>query len=105
MCACDTDLERDWLRVLMAGDFRLPDAAQPLLESARCRPDFLYTDAGLAVFIDGPVHDRSDKSVEDAAVEERLLDAGYSFVRFAHDEDWLVKLRERADVFGEGRRA
>jgi len=105
LAACDTDLERNWLRVLMAGDFRLPDAAQPLLESARCRPDFLYSDAGLAVFIDGPVHDRTDKITEDVAAEERLLDAGYSFVRFAHDEDWLVKLRERADVFGEGRRA
>ncbi|QIK72254.1 DEAD/DEAH box helicase [Propioniciclava coleopterorum] len=104
LAACDTDLERDWLQVLMAGDFRLPDAAQPLLDSARCRPDFLYSEAGVAVFIDGPVHDRSDKTAEDAAVEERLLDAGYSFVRFTHDEDWLAKLRERADVFGEGRR-
>lgn len=104
LAACDTDLERDWLQVLMAGDFRLPDAAQPLLESARCRPDFLYSEAGVAVFVDGPVHDRSDKAAEDAAVGERLLDAGYSFVRFTHDEDWLAKLRERADVFGEGRR-
>ncbi|WP_342372514.1 DEAD/DEAH box helicase [Propioniciclava soli] len=104
LAACDTDLERDWLQVLMAGDFRLPDAAQPLLDSARCRPDFLYSEAGVAVFIDGPVHDRSDKTAEDAAVEERLLDAGYSLVRFTHDEDWLAKLRERADVFGEGRR-
>nr|NLI49285.1 DEAD/DEAH box helicase [Propionibacterium sp.] len=104
LAACDTDLERDWLRVLMAGDFRLPDAAQPLLESARCRPDFLYAKAGLAVFIDGPVHDRPDKAAEDAAAEERLLNEGYSFVRFAHDEDWVAKLREHADVFGEGRR-
>jgi len=105
MRACDTDLERDWLRVLVEGDFLLPDAAQPLLESARCRPDFLYSRAGVAVFIDGPVHDRPDKTDEDAAVEERLLDAGYSFVRFAFDEDWLARLRDRADVFGEGRRA
>ena len=58
----------------------------------------------MAVFVDGPVHERSDKSAEDAEVEERLLDAGYSFVRFAHDEDWAAKLGERMDVFGEGRR-
>ena len=32
LAACDTDLERDWLRTLVAGDFRLPDAVQPLLE-------------------------------------------------------------------------
>ncbi len=37
-------------------------------------------------------------------MEERLLAAGYSFVRFAHDEDWAAKLGERMDVFGEGRR-
>ena len=102
--ACDTDLERRWLRMLVEGDFRLPDAAQPLLESAGCRPDFLYAEAGVAVFIDGPVHERPDKAAEDAAVAERLLDAGYAFVRFSHDEDWLARLRERADIFGEGRR-
>ena len=105
MRACDTDLERAWLRVLLEGDFRLPDAAQPLLETAGCRPDFLYSDAGVAVFIDGPVHERDDKTDEDVAVEERLLDAGYTFVRFSHDDDWVARLRERADVFGEGRRA
>ena len=105
LAACDSDLERDWLRALVAGDFRLPDAAQPLLEAAGCRPDFLYSDAGLAVFIDGPVHDRPDKSAEDAAVQERLLDAGYSYVRFGHDDDWVTKLRGRADVFGTGRGA
>ncbi len=105
MAACDSDLERMWLKTLITGDFRLPDVAQALLESARCRPDFFYSEAGVAVFIDGPVHDRSDKSVEDAAAEERLLDAGYSFVRFAHDENWLETIRERADIFGKGRQA
>ena len=104
MRACDTELERAWLRMLVEGGFRLPDASQLELTSARCRPDFLYRDAGVAVFIDGPVHERADKSDDDAAVEERLLDAGYSFVRFAHDDDWLAKLRERTDVFGTGRR-
>lgn len=103
MAACDTDLERDWLRVLVEGDFRLPDVAQPLVEAASCRPDFLYSDLGVAVFIDGPVHQRPDKKQADATVEERLLDAGYSFVRFRQDEDWLSRIRDRADVFGKGR--
>jgi len=57
----------------------------------------------MAVFIDGPVHERTDKMAEDAAVEERLLDAGYGFVRFTVGEDWLARIRDRADIFGEGR--
>ncbi len=99
----DTGLERRWLQVLVEGDFRLPDTAQPLLEAAGCRPDFLYAEHPVAVFIDGPVHERPDKADADAAAERRLIEAGYGVVRFAHDEDWMVKLREWAGVFGEGR--
>lgn len=105
MEASDTELERSWLRTLVENDYRLPDSAQPLLESAGCRPDFLYADLGVAVFIDGPVHERTDKTADDIAAQERLLDAGYGVVRFAHDGDWTARFRERADVFGEGRRA
>ncbi|MGJ6980684.1 DEAD/DEAH box helicase [Aestuariimicrobium soli] len=103
--ACDSDLERDWLRLILQQDFRLPDEAQSMVESARCRPDFLYREAGVAVFIDGPTHDRHDIDDDDRMVEERLLDAGYTYVRFRHDDDWVALLRERSDIFGEGRRA
>ena len=101
--AADTELERTWLRVLIEGDYRLPDAAQPLLEAAGCRPDFLYSDKLMAVFIDGPVHDRDDKRAADAAAEARLLEAGYGYVRFDHDTDWQQTLREHENIFGKGR--
>jgi superfamily II DNA/RNA helicase len=100
---CDTELEREWLRVLIAGDFRLPDAAQPLLTDARCQPDFVYRDEGVAVFIDGPVHNRPDKSADDAQVQERLLEAGYGYVRFGDGTNWLATIRKHADIFGKGR--
>ena len=103
MRQADTDLERDWVRTLLQGDFRLPDAAQPFLEDARCRPDFFYTDAGTAIFIDGPVHERDDKAAEDAAAQQRLLEAGYGFVRFSYGDDWITTIREHAEVFGKGR--
>lgn len=99
----DTELERDWVRALLAGDFRLPDAAQPFLDDARCRPDFFYADPGIAVFLDGPVHDRDDKAAEDAAAEQRLLEAGYGFIRFRQGDDWLTTIHEHAEVFGKGR--
>ena len=100
---CDSDLERSWLRLLILGDYRLPDAAQPLLADAGCRPDFFYREQGVAVFIDGPVHDRDDKAADDAAVEARLLDTGYAFVRFHHGEDWHDAIRAREAIFGKGR--
>ena len=99
----EPSLERDWVRTLLQGDFRLPDAAQPFLEDARCRPDFFYAEAGTAIFIDGPVHERDDKAREDAAAQERLLELGYGFVRFRAGEDWLATIREHAEVFGKGR--
>jgi len=104
MRVAESELERRWVRLLLEGGYRLPDAAQPLLEDVGCRADFAYT-GRLVVFIDGPVHDRDDRAAEDGIIDERLMDAGVEFIRFAHDEDWTAKLRERADVFGEGRRA
>jgi very-short-patch-repair endonuclease len=101
--ASDTDLERSFLRLLIEGDFRLPDAAQQLLPDAGCRPDFLYREQGVAVFVDGPVHDREDKAAEDAAVEARLLETGYAFVRFNHDADWRETIRAHEAIFGRGR--
>ena len=62
-----------------------------------------YTDAGTAIFIDGPVHERDDKAREDSAAQERLLELGYGFVRFRSGEDWLATIREHAEVFGKGR--
>lgn len=101
--ATDSELERTFVRLLVEGDFRLPDAAQPLLSDAACRPDFLYREKGVAIFVDGPVHDRTDKSMDDAAVEARLLEAGYGFVRFSYDGDWRATIRANEAVFGKGR--
>jgi len=99
---CDTDVERQWDQVLQEGDYRLPDEAQRLLMDAECRPDFFYRDRAVAIFIDGPVHERSDKAQQDAEVEQRLLDAGYSFLRFRQGEDWVTQIRQHAELFGEG---
>ncbi|MFT3834586.1 MAG: DEAD/DEAH box helicase [Micropruina sp.] len=103
LAQCDTELERNWLQTVVSGEYKLPDAAQPFLGDAQCCPDFFYQDRGFAVFIDGPIHERSDKTSEDRAVEDRLLEAGYGFVRFRAGEDWLETIREHRAVFGKGR--
>lgn len=101
---CDTDDERRFVELLLAGDHALPTGAQELVESASSRPDFVYrTHNPTAIFIDGTVHDRADVSDRDAAAEERLIDAGWSVLRFRYDDDWEAIIRKRSDVFGTGR--
>ena len=51
-----SDLERDWLNLVASHGHRLPDRAQVLMEDAGTRPDFVYDDARLAVYVDGPHH-------------------------------------------------
>ncbi len=105
MEAADSELERRWIRLLVEGEYKLPDSAQPLLNDAGCRPDFAYSAERVVIFIDGPVHDRPDKAAEDDAVQERLLDAGYTCIRFSHNADWAALVEENGFVFGEGRTA
>lgn len=105
LAAADTDLEREWLRQVADADLVLPDEAQALIESAACRPDFVYRsrDSSVAVFVDGPVHERSDVSERDAAAEARLWDAGWLVLRFTVGEDWDQTFRANTQIFGEGR--
>ena len=102
--ACETEAEKRFVELLVAGDHALPTGAQEFVEAARSRPDFVYRTASpVAVFIDGTVHDRDDVSERDAAAEERLIDAGWSVLRFRYDDDWAALINNRADVFGAGR--
>jgi very-short-patch-repair endonuclease len=66
------------------------------------RPDFFYTDAQMAVYIDGPVHDQPDIAAEDQAITERLTwEAGLTVIRFRHDADWRAICTEYTGVFGK----
>lgn len=106
LAACDNDLERELIRLLAEGDYLLPDEAQPLIEQARSRPDFAYRGAhgsGVAIFVDGPVHERGDVAERDAAAEDRLWDLGWTVLRLTYSDDWAATVRARSDIFGEGR--
>ena len=59
-------LEKQWLEFLWDRDLRLPSNAQKLLPECGTRPDFLYEDRYVAVYIDGPVHDQDDVALKDA---------------------------------------
>lgn len=105
LAVADTDLEREWLRQVADADLVLPDEAQALIESVSCRPDFVYRsrDSSVAVFVDGPVDDRSGLSERDVAAESRLWDAGWLVLRFRAGDDWQQTFRANTQIFGEGR--
>jgi very-short-patch-repair endonuclease len=102
----DSDLERRFLDLLAAQRRRLPSDSQKLIEDAQARPDFMYAEHHVAVFIDGPVHDQPNVRAEDQAATARLEDAGYEVLRFHYAGDWDDLLDRYPDVFGtDGERA
>jgi very-short-patch-repair endonuclease len=96
----DSDLERRFLDLLVAGRRQLPSHSQKLIATAQARPDFLYGEERVAVFIDGPIHDQPDKRSDDEDATARLEDAGYEVLRFHHAADWEALLDAHRDVFG-----
>jgi ATP-dependent helicase YprA (DUF1998 family) len=99
---CDSDLEREWLELVAGRGQRLPDHAQELVEECGTRPDFLYGNHRVAVYIDGPKHGFSDKKVDDLAKSECLERLGYLVLRFGYgDKDrWSEQLDRFPSVFG-----
>ncbi len=89
---CDSDLEREWLDFLEAHNLRLPDEAQALIPECGTRPDFLYRDQMIAVYVDGPYHLYPERAQRDLRQVECLEDRGYSIVRFGAAEDWESRI-------------
>jgi very-short-patch-repair endonuclease len=97
-----SELERRWLRWLDEGGYRLPSDAQRLFAEQGSRPDFTYDDEYLAIYVDGPPHDYSERQERDAVGERAMRQAGWSIVRFRYDDQWSEKVAERPDAFGTG---
>lgn len=99
LSACDSDLEREFLRFLEANDYRLPDAAQVNLDGTR--PDFFYGgDAQLAVYVDGAPHIFPDRQGRDRQAQEKLEAMGIEVVRVQSEESWPSILAVYPWVFG-----
>ncbi len=98
---CESDLEREWLDFLEVHNLHLPDAAQKLIKACNTRPDFLYADQSVAIYIDGPDHDLPDVAARDRQVTECLVDLGYAVIRFGYKDDWMRNVQEYGYVFGK----
>jgi very-short-patch-repair endonuclease len=100
----DTALEAKFITWLKKRGLRLPDEAQTLVTEALARPDFVYrlSGANVAVFVDGPVHQYAAVAERDSEAQDRLFDAGWEVVRFAHDDDWSAIAARHQSYFGSG---
>lgn len=96
-----SELEKRWLRHVEARGLRLPSRGQVLIEACGTRPDFLYEDAQVAVYIDGPMHDYPHRQERDRAQATLMLAHGYIVVRFGHGDNWDAILAKHPDVFGK----
>ena len=97
---CDSNLELTWLEFLDTHVLNLPTDAQKLIEEAHTRPDFLYSNHLLAIYIDGPPHDYPDRQERDKEQEITLFNLGYSVLRFHHADDWEGVVKRFPNVFG-----
>lgn len=98
-----SELERRFIRFLDDGGYRLPSRAQVLIEDAGTRPDFVYDDEFLAVYVDGPPHDYPDRQQRDADKDSTMKKLGWSVKHLRYDEDWTAAVADRPDVFGDGK--
>ena len=95
-----SELERRWLEWMHARQLRLPSRGQVLIENAGTRPDFVYDDHALAVYVDGPPHDFPERQERDRKQETALEDVGWAAVRFHHKDDWTAVVARYPDIFG-----
>jgi very-short-patch-repair endonuclease len=107
--ACDSELEKEFLALLVQHGYRLPDDAQQIVTGLYVRPDFAYHIDGVdvAIFVDGPHHDAAHQQEKDEQARMKLEDeAGWLVLRFPYqdaDAGWLNTIAEYSGVFGEAK--
>jgi very-short-patch-repair endonuclease len=104
LARCDSDLEREWLRLIDAHKGHLPTTSQFIVEAAQCKPDFIYRvqSVSVAVFIDGPHHDDQSTQLRDEKATENLENLGWMVHRFnyTNQSEWMNLVREAPSVYG-----
>ncbi|MCK4794572.1 MAG: DUF1998 domain-containing protein, partial [Desulfobacteraceae bacterium] len=97
-----SQLEKNWLQFLEDHNYGLPSGAQQFFETCKTRPDFLYKDRQVAVYIDGPPHDYPERSQRDKEKRDCMGDRGWTVIRFGHNDDWQKIIAEHPNIFGDG---
>ena len=71
---CQSDLEKDWVKAVDDKNLRLPSDTQILVEACSTRPDFLYRENKIAVYVDGRHHDFPERRERDRNQVEETID-------------------------------
>lgn len=100
---CDSELEKEWLKILFNHKLRLPTSAQKVIDKCSSKPDFIYitNDLAAAIYIDGHPHDFPDRQTRDKISEDCLSNYGYKVIRFNHKEDWMKIFKKYPSIFGK----
>ncbi len=100
MRLCESELERQWLRILDQNNLHLPTHAQKLFPECHSRPDFFYQDTQAAIYVDGPHHDYPERQNRDQAARGCMENLGIIVLRFGHSEDWGEIFAKHPNIFG-----
>ncbi|WP_318567487.1 DEAD/DEAH box helicase [Salinigranum marinum] len=92
LAACDSGFEREVLQEIRDGGFELPDAAQHTIydgDEPVAKPDFFYERSGssIAVFVDGPDHQKDYVKEDDDKKRNRLRQMGFRVIAVTSTED------------------
>jgi very-short-patch-repair endonuclease len=101
---CESDLERQWLKMVFDSGLRLPSHAQKLVADCTTRPDFLYEEQYVAIYVDGPAHEFPERKDRDRQQQECLEDRGWTVIRFGHKDNWKIVVARYEHVLGGGSR-
>jgi len=81
--------------------YRLPDDAQVLIEAFNTRPDYVYKEQQVAIYIDGPHHEKENQRKLDDVLTKELEDAGLLVIRFPKEQSaWKAIFIKYPEIFG-----
>ncbi len=95
-----SELERRFLKVLEAGNYRLPDNAQHRVENPSSVVDFFY-EPNICVFCDGSVHDDPIQRENDTQIRKELKAMGYRVIVIRYDKNIEEQILEYLDIFSK----
>ena len=98
---CDSDFEEQWLNHIYQQGYRLPSKAQQLIRKCDTRPDFLFEDEMVVIYIDGYYHLDKNRRERDKEKTDCLEDLGYTVIRFGIFDDWEELIQNNSYVFGK----
>lgn len=94
----NSSTEEKFLKFLYDRGLKLPDEAQPKVESMYVRPDFYYK-PNVFIFCDGTPHDETNTKQDDYEKRNALKNAGYQILSWYYKDSLEDFIARRPDIF------